>query len=81
MSAKGVRQTWNLALVDLLRDYFLAHPDQRFIQGLWNLGIIRRKNIPMSMVVDIPPIQDDYNEEPAETLSRVAEAINKWTSP
>lgn len=51
----------NLAILSLLRNYFTNNPDIRFIQGLWNTGIITRDK-DMNII-------DRFYEDSDETLS------------
>ena len=58
------RQKHNLEILDKLREYFERHPEIRFIQGLWNNGIINRLDGSLD-------IEDKYYEEPGVTLRKL----------
>ena len=57
----------NLAILERLRAYLLANPDQRFGQALRNLGVVDEVHS-----ADGPPWRDGFNEEPSGTLHRMA---------
>ena len=52
----------NNKLVHVLSEYLSKHPEQRFIQALWNLKII-------DSIDEL--IVDRYYEEPTATLKRI----------
>lgn len=57
------RQKYNLEILEQLKQFVQENPTQRFIQALWNLGIIDG--------------EDRYNEEPQITLEKVKAALEK----
>lgn len=61
-----MRQKANLLLNEIVRLFLHSYPDLRYIQALWNLGIIdQRSNI----------IADRFYEEPINTLARCRKRI------
>lgn len=56
------RQEYNLKIVKRLEEYFIANPDIRFFQALWNLNIIETVS---------DKIKDKYNEEPKVTYNNL----------
>ena len=63
---KNERLDYNLELISLLRAHFLANPNERFIQALFNLNIMRRNED--SEIVDL------YYEESKTTLTTAKES-------
>lgn len=64
------RKEYNEKILTLLKEYLEKYPDIRFIQALWNLGIID------SEVIDSPGHEifvprDRFYEEPDETYKRI----------
>lgn len=59
--------TANQKLLKLLSGYLENNPDIRFIQALWNLGII--DHIPLTK--DKFTVVDRFYEEPETTLKRI----------
>lgn len=57
------RQQNNLKVLRMLFSYIIDHPEMRFIQALWSLGIIDRDG---SL-----EIRDRFYEEPDITLKRI----------
>lgn len=57
------RQKANKDIVKLINQYIDKYPEQRFIQILWNLGIIQQNKD--------GEILDKYCEEPWITLMRI----------
>ena len=53
----------NILIISMLQLYFTKYPEQRFTQGLYNLGIINTDK--------------DYNMESRETLKLLKEKSNK----
>lgn len=47
----------NLKIHEIVGDYLIDHPELRYIQALWALGIISR--------------EDRFYEEPNETLDKI----------
>lgn len=66
------RQRANLELLELLRGYFLRHPDIRFGQALLNLDVLQMRELGEDFVV-----ADPYHEEPHVTLQRVQAALQR----
>lgn len=60
----------NLIILNILREYLENNPDIRFIQALWNLGIIDRDSIWNIGEINNPI--DRFYEEPDETLKRIS---------
>ena len=58
------RQQANLKILSILTDYFTKNPDVRFIQGLWNLGIICW-NDTSDCILDL------FHQESVDTLADV----------
>lgn len=67
----------NLELLNLLGDYIMNHPTQRFGQILRNLGVIRE--IRSGFAPDSMPPQwvNDFNTESTEILRRVRASIQE----
>ena len=64
-----MRQKANLIINELVQLYLETYPDIRYVQALWNLGIIdHRSNL----------IADRYYEEPVDTLKRCQRNIFKF---
>jgi len=51
------RQHLNLRIHEIVGEYLLNHPELRYIQALWALGIIDK--------------EDRFHEEPRETLDKI----------
>lgn len=66
------RKEENEKLLKILKDYLEANPDIRFIQALWNLGIIDRQVIDASGF-ETSFIVDRFYEEPDKTLERICQ--------
>ncbi|MBR1611173.1 MAG: hypothetical protein IJ672_06800 [Methanobrevibacter sp.] len=66
------RQAANLKIVDMLRDYFLAHPRIRFGQALANLNIIEYDRTKLT-----PEVIDPFFEESVNTLEKVKNTVEK----
>ena len=64
------RKEDNKKLLEILEKYLEANPDIRFIQALWNLGIIDREVIDDSAHEILVPT-DRFYEEPNDTLRRI----------
>ena len=62
------RQEYNFKILSEIMHYVMNHPEIRFIQALWNVGIITRKN-------DTLEVEDKFYEEPDETLKRMKRVI------
>ena len=64
-----MRQTDNSEILKKLNEYFTKYPDQRFVQGLFNLKILKQ------IVIENDPLtfgfKDNYNEESCDTLNRI----------
>lgn len=61
------RQKENEIILEKIHSYIKANPNIRFIQALWNLGIITAENSVTGGLV----IEDRYHEEPSTTLNRM----------
>lgn len=61
-----MRKKYNEKLLKRLEEYLSENPEIRFIQALWNLGIIDKAN-------DV--FVDRYYEEPKVTYKRVCKTI------
>lgn len=57
-----MRKKYNEKLLKKLEEYLSENPEIRFIQALWNLGIIDKAN-------DV--FVDRYYEEPIKTYKRI----------
>ena len=55
------RKVENLRILTILTDYFIEHPEIRFIQSLYNLNILAE--------------DFSYNEEPKVTLEKIEKVI------
>lgn len=64
----------NLQILELLREYLITHPGQRFEQALVNLGIIRFQR-PL-WANETPKVIDPYNDEFTQTLAKVLEHLD-----
>lgn len=68
---KMTRQENNFKILVKLHKYFTKYPDQRFIQGLFNVGIVEQIDS-----YDIKfGFKDSYAEEPKITLERVKKQL------
>ena len=56
------RQEYNIKILKILFDRIMEKPDIRFIQHLWNLRLIDRKD---NIIID------RFYEEPDKTLERI----------
>ena len=63
------RQEYNREIIKQISEYIEANPDIRFIQTLWNIGIITSKGYNEEM--DKHYIIDRYNEESKQTLDKI----------
>ena len=63
------RQLYNLQIINELMNYLLKHPEMRFIQALWAVGIIDRDGA--------LTIRDRFYEEPDETLKKLQGIVNE----
>lgn len=59
----------NVQIIRKLAKYIDENPQERFIQALWNVGLIN--NLPQNDINNIPVIEDRYHEEPHTTLERM----------
>lgn len=60
----------NLKLLELLKETLCKNPELRFIQALWNLGIIDRAKEEWGKS---SYIRDRFYEESEDTLKRISE--------
>ena len=58
------RQEYNLKILDKIKEYILKNPELRFIQILWALNIINRKEGTFD-------IEDRFHEEPSMTFYKI----------
>lgn len=65
------RIKYNNKILDIIKEYLCKHPDMRFIQALWALGIIDTMYRSIAGH-DVPIIIDRFSEEPNKTLERIA---------
>lgn len=68
------RQETNIVLVKTLEMLIAKYPDMRFGQILFNFGFIDHI---YDKICDVTTIKDPFSEEPAETLKRVEEEIDR----
>ena len=68
------RQETNIALVKTLEMLIEKYPDMRFGQILFNFGFIDHI---YDKICNVTIIKDPFSEEPAETLKRVKEEIDR----
>ena len=61
------RQKENEIILSVIQNYLKNNPNIRFIQALWNLGIITAENSVTGGLV----IEDRYNEKSSTTLDRM----------
>ena len=61
------RQKENEIILEKIRSYIKTNPNIRFIQALWNLGIITAENSITGGLI----IEDRYNEESFTTINRM----------
>ena len=61
------RQKENEIILSVIQNYLKNNPNIRFIQALWNLGIITAENSVTRGLV----IEDRYNEKSSTTLDRM----------
>jgi len=67
------RQEENFKILIKLQEYFTKYPEQRFIQGLFNVGVVEQiDNYDIKF-----GFKDSYAEEPEVTLERVEKSILK----
>ena len=57
----------NEIILSVIQNYLKNNPNIRFIQALWNLGIITAENSVTGGLV----IEDRYNEKSSTTLDRM----------
>lgn len=57
----------NEIILSVIQNYLKNNPNIRFIQALWNLGIITAENSVTRGLV----IEDRYNEKSSTTLDRM----------
>lgn len=60
----------NLHVMCLIADYMTLHPDQRFGQVLFNLGILQHND-------DCTGIIDIYNDEPQDIVVRIQSQVRE----
>lgn len=65
------RQLANLEIIEKLRAFFLKNPDQRFHQGLSNLGLLNRIQKHMGGQTWDHFYVDEAHTESVDTLGRV----------
>lgn len=61
------RQKENEIILSVIQNYLKNNPNIRFIQALWNLGIITAENSITGGLI----IEDRYHEEPFTTINRM----------
>ena len=61
------RQNSNLEIVNLLIDYLIKNPNQRFGQALMNLNVLPRQ--------ENSELADPFYEEPEKTLERIQNTL------
>ena len=61
------RQKENEIILSVIQNYLKNNPNIRFIQALWNLGIITAENSITGGLI----IEDRYYEEPFTTINRM----------
>ena len=61
------RQKENEIILEKIHNYVKRNSDIRFIQALWNLGIITAENSITGGLI----IEDRYNEESFTTINRM----------
>lgn len=61
----------NQEILQILNDTALKYPDMRFIQILWTLGIINKKDF---------LIEDRFYEESEETLQKIKQKQTELTN-
>ncbi len=74
MSFKG-RQKANIEILDQLKAFFNENPDQRFCQGLSNVGILNRVQTHLGGQNWDHFYVDEAHTESTATLGRVANQI------
>ena len=57
----------NEIILSVIQNYLKNNPNIRFIQALWNLGIITAENSVTGGLV----IEDRYNEKSSTTINRM----------
>jgi hypothetical protein len=63
------RQEYNREIIKQISEYIEANPDIRFIQTLWNMGIITSNGL--NETTDKHDIVDKYNEESYHILNKL----------
>lgn len=66
------RQTANLQILDMLKNYFLAYPDMRFGQALANLNVIEYDRSKLT-----PEVVDPFYDESVDILQRVSDTVER----
>ena len=61
------RQKENEIILSVIQNYLKNNPNIRFIQALWNLGIITAENSITGGLI----IEDRHHEEPFTTINRM----------
>ena len=61
------RQKENEIILSVIQNYLKNNPNIRFIQALWNLGIITAENSITGGLI----IEDRHHEEPLTTINRM----------
>lgn len=61
------RQKENEIILSVIQNYLKNNPNIRFIQALWNLGIITAENSITGGLI----IEDRYHEESFTTINRM----------
>ena len=63
------RQEYNRQIIKEISEHIETYPDTRFVQALWNMGIITSNGL--SETTGKHDIVDKYNEESKQTLGNI----------
>ena len=72
------RKQKKLEIIKKLRDYICQHPEQRFGQALRNIGIVDTICLRDDITEYSVYFTNIFNEEPEQTLKRIAETLEKY---